>query len=92
MPYVTDAVVVEITSDFDPFGGEYVKVSLGYRLPIPRPPGVETIYPPPPKPITYKHAIHIIIPKEKWVGQYTMWQSFKVTVEDDGRVEIRREE
>ena len=91
MPYVVNAIVVEITSDFDPLGGEYVKISLGYKLPMPRPPEVERTYPPPPKPTTYKHIAHIIIPREKWTGQYTMWQEFKLVIGDNGEVEIKRE-
>jgi hypothetical protein len=92
MVYVVDAVVVGIVVDFDPYGGEYTKVNLGFKLPIPKPPGVEQVYPPPPKPIAYKHVAHIIIPREKWTGQYNMWQEFKVTVKDNGEVEIKKAE
>ncbi len=45
MVYEQDAVVIEIKADFDPFGGEYTLVSLGYKIFIPRPPEVERMYP-----------------------------------------------
>jgi hypothetical protein len=88
--YEQDAVVIEIKADFDPFGGEYTHVSLGYKMPIPRPPEIERVYPPPPRPVMYKHILHVIIPREKWTGQYMMWQEFRVICKDNGEVEVKR--
>jgi hypothetical protein len=92
LPYEVDATVIEITSDFDMYGGEYTRVTLGYRLPVPRPPEVEKIYPPPPKPIVYKHVIHVFIPRDKWTGQYNLWQQCKVIIKDNGDIEVKRVE
>jgi len=90
MTYSVDVVVVEIKADFDPYGGEYTQVSLGYRLPIPSPPEVERVYPPAPKPVFYKHALHLFIPRDRWVGQFTMWQEYHLILKDDGTVELKR--
>jgi hypothetical protein len=88
MPYSEETVVTEIKSDFDPFGGEYTQVSFGYRLPVPRPPEMQRMGVP--TQIYYKHALHVFIPRDQWVGQYTMWQRVKLVVQDDGRVEVSR--
>ena len=88
MPYTEEATVTEIKADFDPFGGEYTQVSFGYRLPVPRPPEMQKIGVP--SQIYYKHVFHLFIPREKWVGQYNMWQRVKITIQDDGRVEVTR--
>ena len=92
MTYSLDLVVVEVVADFDPQGNEYTKISLGFKLPIPAPPHIEQVYPPPPKPTTYKHALHVFIPREKWTGQYTMWQEFHCIVKDNGEVELKKKE
>lgn len=92
MVYEQDAVVIEIKADFDPFGGEYTHISLGYKVPIPRPPEAERMYPPPPRPVMYKHILHVIIPREKWAGQYMMWQEFHIICKDNGEVEVKRKE
>jgi hypothetical protein len=89
MPFEQDVVVTEIKADFDPFGGEYTSISLGYRLPIPMPPTTQHL-PPQPQPIMYKHAIHVIIPRESWTGQYTMWERLHVVVDDNGEVRITK--
>ncbi len=90
MAYTVEVVVVEIKADFDPQGGEYTQVSFGYRLPIIMPPEIEKMYPPPPKPVFYKHALHLFIPRDKWYGQYTMWQRFKLTITDDGKISLKK--
>ena len=90
MTFNLKVVVVEIKVDFDPLGGEYTMVSFGYKLPVPRPPEVEKRYPPLPKPVMYKHFLHVIIPKEQWDGQYTLWQEYELTVKDNGEVELKR--
>lgn len=91
MVYEQDLVVTEIKADFDPFGGEYVHVSLAYRLPIPMPPAPSTqTLPPRPQPVMYKHVIHVIIPRESWTGQYTMWEPLHVRIEDNGTIRVTR--
>jgi hypothetical protein len=90
MTYSVDVTVIEIKADFDPFGGEYVQVSLGYKIPLPRPPEIEKVYPPVPKQILYKHALHLFIPKDQWTGQYTMWEEFHAVFKDDGTVELKK--
>jgi hypothetical protein len=92
MVYQQDVVVAEIKADFDPYGGEYTHISFGYRVPIPMPPGARRTYPPQPKPVMYKHALHIIMPRERWLGQYTMWQDFILECKDNGDLELRRKE
>ena len=89
MTFRVNAQVIEIQLDNDPFGGEYAKVTLAYRLPVPTPP-VQGKPGLPKTPIVYKHVAHIIIPKDAWVGQYNMWHEFEVEVKDDGTVTIRR--
>ena len=90
MVFSMEVVVLEIKADFDPQGGEYTHVSFGYRLPVITPPDIEKVYPPPPKPIIYKHALHLIIPKDKWFGQYTMWERYRLRVDDDGKVTLEK--
>jgi hypothetical protein len=92
LAYSIDVVVVEIKADFDPYGGEYTMVSFGYKLPIPLPPHVDKVFPPPPKPIYYKHGLHVFIPREKWTGQYNMWEEYHLIVKDDGVVELKKKE
>ena len=84
-----EVTVVEVKADFDPYGGEYTHIIFGYRLPEVYPPEVEKIYPPLPKRTVYKHALHIIIPRDKWHGQYTMWQRYKLSVEDYGKIILK---
>ena len=92
MAYSIDVVVLELKPDFDPFGGEYVFVSFGYKQAIPfAPPKM----PMPmdqmtPKQISYKHALHILIPKEEWKDQYSMFQEFHLIVHDDGSQELKK--
>lgn len=88
MTYSEEGVVTEIKADFDLFGGEYTQVSFGYRLPVPRPPELQKMGAP--GQIYYKHVLHVFIPKDKWVGQYNMWQRVKILVQDDGKVEVTR--
>ena len=90
MVFKTDVVVIEMGADFDPYGGEYTRVTLGYRLPIPfKPPSQPQTFPPK-KIITYKHALYVIIPKDQWYGQYTMWEQYELTVNDDGTIELKK--
>jgi hypothetical protein len=92
MPYEQEVFVTEIKADFDPFGGEYTQISLAYRLPIPMPPRSAQAQPLPPRPnpVMYKHALHIMIPRDSWTGQYTMWDSLILRVEDTGEVRLSR--
>ena len=90
MTYSIDLVVVEIKADFDPFGGEYTQVSFGYKLPIPAPPQLQKVFPPPPKPTYYKHSLHVYVPRERWTGQYTMWQEYHLIVKDNGEVQLKK--
>lgn len=92
MPFEHEVFVTEIRADFDPYGGEYTQVILGYRLPIPMPPMPPATQqlPPRPQPVMYKHAIYIIIPRENWVGQYTLWERCRVKVDDNGSVSVTK--
>jgi hypothetical protein len=91
MVFEHDVIVTEVKADFDPYGGEYTHISLGYRVPVPMPPETQPqTLPPRPQPIMYKHAIHVIIPREEWTGQYTMWQEFHVKVNENGNVQLLR--
>ena len=90
MTFSIDVVVTEIKADFDPQGGEYTQVCFGYKIPVPRPPELENVYPPAPKITHYKHAVHLIIPREKWDSQYTMWEECHLVVKDDGMIELKK--
>lgn len=92
MTYSVDVLVVEIKADFDPYGGEYTVVSLGFKLLIPLPPQMDRVFPPPPKPIFYKHAMHVFVPREKWTGQYGMWEEYHMIVKDNGETELKKKE
>jgi len=92
MVYEQDAIVVEIKADFDPYGGEYTMVSLAYKIPIPQPPEASRKYPPLPKPVMYKHVLHVFIPREKWAGQYMLWQEYKIICKDNGEITVKRKE
>ena len=91
MTYSIDVVVTELVIDFDKYGGEYVKVAFAYRVPSPfKPPKiVNPMMPQPPVEIYYKHALHVIIPKEKWNEQFNMWKEYHLIVKDDGTVELK---
>ena len=83
--------VVEIKTDSDPFGGEYVQVALGYKIPVPTPKNL------PPnaiaaKPPFWKHALHIFMPKEQWMGQYAMYQELIMEVKPNGEMSLREPE
>lgn len=88
MVYRARVVVCEVKADFDPFGGEYTHVSFGYRVPIPRPPEADRAYPPVPRQIMYKHAMHLIVPREQWDGQFTMWGEYDLELGDRGQVSL----
>jgi len=91
LTFSMDVTVTEIRSDFDPWGGEYTYVSFGYRIPVPTPPAITAVAPQP-KQIAYKHGLHVIIPRDKWVGQYTMWEQFHLIIKDDGVTELKKVE
>jgi hypothetical protein len=84
--------VTEVKADFDPFGGEYTQVSFAYRIPIPTPPPGVTVAGPQPKTIAYKHALHLFIPKDKWLAQYNMWEQYHLIIKDDGGIELKKAE
>jgi len=89
MTYSIDVVVTEVAANFDPYGGEYVKVTFGYKLPIPfKPPRMITQIPMP-QTIVYKHAMYVVVPKDRWKAQYDIWREFHLIVKDDGAVELR---
>ena len=90
MTFSIDIVVLEMKPDFDPFGGEYIAVSLGYRQSIPFAPPSGPISQPQPKQVAYKHALHLFIPKDDWKDQYSMFQEFHLIVHDDGSMELKR--
>lgn len=90
MSFSVDVVVTEIKADFDMYGGEYTQIALGYKLPLPMPPRIEKVFPPAPKPVYYKHALHLFIPRDRWTGQYTMWQEYHAIFKDDGMVQLKK--
>jgi len=95
MTYSIDVEVLSLEPDFDPMtGNAFTKVIFGYREAVPAPPqlpptivGVQV-----PKPIHYKHTLHIFIPKEKWVDQFRQWTRYHMIVTDDGTVTLKRAE
>lgn len=74
-----DVIVIEIKMDSGLQGEQFTMIVLGYEIPIPRPPQADAQYPPVPRPTYHKHALHVFIPREKWTGQFTMWQGFHLT-------------
>ena len=91
MGYSVDVTVTEVKADFDPANNEYTQIFFAYRIALPSPPMPPTAQGiPMPKPIAYKHALHVIIPKEKWVNQFQMWESYHLIVQDDGHVELKK--
>jgi len=93
MTYSIDVVVTEVIIDFDKYGGEYVKVALGYKLPSPFKPPIQhapnIIIPQPPVEVYYKHALHVLIPRDQWKEQFNMWREYHLIVKDDGSVELK---
>jgi len=89
MTYSIDVVVTEVIVDFDPYGGEYVKVAFGYKLPVPFRPPKPSQPVPTPQVVAYKHALHLFIPKDQWKAQYNLWQEFHLIVRDDGNIELK---
>ena len=82
-------VVIEIKPDFTPYGEEYTQVSFGIKIPTvaPKSRGEEL---PMPKPIMYKHLLHVFIPREKWSEQYRIWEEYILVIHDDGRLELKK--
>ena len=92
MTYSIDVVVTEVIIDFDKYGGEYVKVALAYKLPSPFKPPIQRInpmIPQPPVEVYYKHALHVLIPRDRWKEQFNMWREYHLIVKDDGSVELK---
>jgi hypothetical protein len=91
MTYSIDVTVVGIKADFDPAGNLYTQVEFGYRILMPMPPMPQTAQGlPMPVPPTFKHALHLIIPKEKWLNQFSQWETYHLIVQDDGHVELKK--
>jgi hypothetical protein len=90
MSYTVDVVVTEIKADFaPPTSAEFVQVSFGYRLPVPMPPqqpGQIQMG----APVLYKHAMHLFIPKQNCLSQFTMWENCTITVSDEGEVQVKK--
>ena len=80
MIFEIDVTVLEIKADFDQFGNQVTMACLGYRLPKFKS-----------EQEVWKHALHIIIPKEQWNDQYKMWETYHVTIGDDGSVELKKQ-
>jgi hypothetical protein len=94
-PLSRDVIVLEIKADFDPMGGEYTQINLGFRIPIPvpmPPPEMERQLPPQPKPVYYKHALHLFIPRDRWEGQYTMWEEYHLITKSNGELELKKKQ
>jgi len=89
MSFSIDVVVVEVKADFAPFGSAYTQVNFAIKLPVPTPPQTRQ-FPPRPKPTAYKHILHVMIPKDKWNGQYDMWEEYRMVLKDDGDLEVKR--
>jgi len=88
MTYSIDVVVTEIKVDIEMLTGEGTVVVFGYRVPVPAPPLPPGVLMP--KQIAYKHALHLFIPKDRWVGQFGMWEEYHLIVSDDGVVELKK--
>ena len=90
MTFSIDVVVIEVKADFDPVANMYTEISFGYRIPVPSPPQPPNTFPQQPKPLLYKHAIKIIIPRDQWCNQFNMWEEYHLIVKDDGSVELKK--
>lgn len=90
LTFSIDVVVLEMKPDFDPWGNEYIQVSLGYKQPVPFMSPQQSFSQPQPKQISYKHALHIIIPKEEWRDQYKMFEQFHLIINDSGAQELKK--
>lgn len=88
MAYSIDVTVVEIRAGADPAGTLNTQVSFGYRIPIPMPPTDQGV--PMPKPVVWQHALHIFIPKDKWLNQFSQWENYHLVVQDDGQIELKK--
>ncbi len=87
MPYTIEAEVVEVKADFDPFGNAYVQVTFAYKLEAPANQAVAGV---PAQTAVYKHAMHLIVPKTEWRGQYNMWERVLISVSEDGTVQVKK--
>jgi len=79
MTFEADLTVLEIKADFDQFGNQVTMACLGYRLPKFKS-----------EQEVWKHALHIIIPKEQWNDQYKMWELYHGIINDDGSMGLEK--
>lgn len=92
MVYKQNAEVVELKQDVDMMGGKSAMVTFAFRLPSPpMPPHLKNAYPPPPIPVAYKHMVHLIIPQERWMDQYKLWEEWSITINDNGALAFVKE-
>jgi hypothetical protein len=89
MVFQIRVIVVNQTMDTDPFTGRiFYQIALGIKVPIPvekPPPGAPQLVQ-----SAWKHLLHVFVPRENWVNQYTMGQEFDLTVNDEGEVTLKR--
>ncbi|MCP8308166.1 MAG: hypothetical protein H3Z52_05065 [archaeon] len=89
MPIRIRVKIIGFQPDSDPMSGEeYTQVTMAIRSPIPKPP-MQPTYPPLPRPMSWKHVIHLFIPTKEWTGQYHMWQDYDLIIQDSGEIELK---
>lgn len=90
MPYTTRVKVIALAPDSDAStGAGYTFVTFALEAHTPRPPAqLQNVYPPIPRPVSYKHVMHLFFPTTHWHEQYGMWDEFDLTIEDNGEVRL----
>ncbi len=81
MEYKQRVKVIEIKIDAPLPKVEFVQVSLGFELKTQNP----RIGGP-----TFKHSIHVYIPKENWESQYKMWEEYDLTIDSYGNLTLKK--
>ena len=81
MEYKQRVHVIEIKIDAPLPEVEFVQISLGFKLETKNPRGTGQ---------TFKHSIHIYIPKHEWKSQYKMWDEYDLTVSNSGNLTLKK--
>lgn len=87
-----DVLVLEITVDTDGVGNQYSHIAFGHVVPQPIPPHIAQlpIGQRPAPPVLYKHDLHVMVPRDKWFGQYQQWDTWHLIIHDDGNLELKK--
>ncbi len=77
--YTQEVLVIDIKVDVPMPGKEFIQVIFGYEM------GKSQGGAP-----TYKHLLHLFIPKSEWHNQYALWDKYTAVIGNDGTINVKR--